>query len=103
MNKLIMPFVAATLAACGTIGSANLSSDGPSYIGKSASELFAGKGTPIRQVASPGGATIYVYETHNLYGSKFCEGSFYIRDDKVVGFQARGPSIACGASAGNVQ
>ena len=67
--------LAASMTACGTIGSAALSGEGPEFVGKPAQALFAAKGAPLRQVTSPSGATIYVYETHNLYGATFCEAS----------------------------
>jgi hypothetical protein len=67
------------LSACGTVGSANLSNEGPGYIGKPAQTLFSDKGAPLRQLTSPSGATVYVYEAHNLYGSTFCEASYYVR------------------------
>ena len=94
--------VAAALTGCGTINSASMSNDGPGFIGKAASDLFAEKGAPMRQVTSPTDATIYVYEVHNLMGATFCEGSFYVRDGKVVGFVARGQGITCGATAGDI-
>jgi hypothetical protein len=68
-----------------------------------ASTLFAEKGAPERQLTSPTGAVIYVYETHNLLGAKFCDGSFFVREGTVVGFVARGQGITCGGTAGNVQ
>jgi hypothetical protein len=83
--------------------SANLSGEGPSFIGKQAQVLLAAKGAPLRQLTSPSGATIYVYEAHNLYAATFCEGSYYVRDQFVVGFLARGFSPACSGTAGNVQ
>jgi hypothetical protein len=105
MKKLIGVALAFAfvLAGCGTIGSASLSSEGPSYVGRPVEALFAEKGTPLRQVTSPGGATIYVYEAHNLYGATFCEGSFFVRDKVVVGFSARGPAPTCAGTAGNIQ
>jgi hypothetical protein len=90
------------LAACGTMGSAALSGEGPGFIGKPAQALFAEKGAPLRQITSPSGATIYVYEAHNLYGATFCEASFYVRDQMVVGFSARGPTPTCGGTAGRI-
>ncbi|MDR3424660.1 MAG: hypothetical protein P4M13_06220 [Alphaproteobacteria bacterium] len=104
MRKIVLAVIVATvLSGCGTISSASLSNGGPDFIGKTAGELFAEKGTPARQVTSPTGATIYVYEAHNLIGANFCEGSFYVRDGVVVGFVAQGQGITCGASAGNLQ
>jgi hypothetical protein len=90
-------------SACGTIGSANLSSEGPSLIGKPAQALFTERGAPLRQITSPGGATVYVYEAHNLYGATFCEASFYVRNQIVVGFLARGFAPTCGGTAGNLE
>lgn len=90
------------LAGCGTIGSASLSTEGPSFVGRSAQDLFATKGAPLRQITSPSGSTIYVYEAHNLYGATFCEASFYVRGQVVVGFSARGPAPTCGGSAGQI-
>jgi hypothetical protein len=89
-------------SACGTMGSAALSGEGPGFIGKPAQALFSAKGAPLRQIASPSGATVYVYEAHNLYGATFCEASFYVRDQMVVGFSARGPAATCGGTAGRV-
>ena len=104
MNKTILMFtMAAVLSGCGTISSASLSNNGPDFIGRSSSNLFAEKGPPARQVNSPTGATIYIYEVHNLVGATFCEGSFYVRGGVVVGFAANGQGITCGASAGDVQ
>jgi hypothetical protein len=104
MKKIILACTTIiVLAGCGTISSASLSNSGPDFIGKSAGELFAEKGTPSRQVTSPTGATIYVYEAHNLIGANFCEGSFYVRGGQVVGFVAQGQGITCGASAGDLQ
>jgi len=100
-NVILIATSAILLSACGTIGSANLSGEGPSFIGKSAEALFAEKGAPLRQITSPTGATVYVYEAHNLYGATFCEGSFYVRNQIVVGFQARGFAPTCGGTAGN--
>jgi hypothetical protein len=90
------------LAGCGTVGSASLSGEGPNFVGRPAQDLFAAKGAPLRQISSPSGATIYVYEAHNLYGATFCEASFYVRDRIVVGFAARGPAPTCGGSAGRI-
>jgi hypothetical protein len=95
--------VAVSLTACGTVGSANLSSEGPAFIDQPATALFAQKGAPLRQITSPSGATVYVYEAHNLYGSTFCEASYYVRDQMIVGFQARGFAPTCSGTAGNVQ
>lgn len=94
--------IATVLTACGTIGSAALSSEGPSFIGRPAQALFEAKGAPLRQLTSPSGATIYVYEAHNLYGATFCEASFYVRNQVVVGFLARGPAPTCRGTAGEV-
>jgi hypothetical protein len=102
-NALIAATSAILLAACGTVGSANLSNEGPAFIGQPATALFAQKGAPLRQITSPSGAIIYVYEAHNLYGSTFCEASYYVRGEIVVGFQARGFAPTCGGTAGNVQ
>jgi hypothetical protein len=93
---------AISASACGTIGSASLSGEGPGFVGLSAQSLFAAKGAPLRQITSPSGATIYVYEAHNLYGATFCEASFYVRDQIVVGFSARGPAPTCGGTAGRI-
>lgn len=90
------------LSGCGTVGSANLSGEGPSFIGRPAQALFADKGAPLRQITSPSGATVYVYETHNLYGATFCEASFYVRNQIVVVFQARGFAPTCGGTAGDI-
>jgi hypothetical protein len=104
MKNVILAITSAIiLSACGTIGSAALSSEGPSLIGQPAQALFAGKGAPLRQLTSPSGATVYVYEAHNLYGATFCEASFYIRNQIIVGFQARGFAPTCGGTAGNVE
>jgi|SRR5215469_4941030 len=83
MRFLLLAIATVALSGCGTIGSANLSSEGPSYIGRSAQTLFAEKGVPLRQITSPSGATIYVYEAHNLYGSTFCEASYYVRNQEL--------------------
>jgi hypothetical protein len=101
--KNILVLVVLVLAGCGIISGASLSNSGAGFIGKSASELFAEKGAPAQQITSPTGATIYVYEAHNLEGATFCKGSFYVRDGQVVGFVAKGQGITCGASAGNIQ
>ncbi len=102
-SRVTIIFVsAALLTACGTMGSAALSSEGPSLVGRSASDLFAAKGAPVRQLTSPSGATIYVYEAHNLYGATFCEASFFVRDQIVVGFSAHGLGVTCGGSAGRL-
>ena len=103
MRFLLLAIAVATLGGCGTVTSANLSNEGPAFIGKPAQTLFAEKGAPLRQITSPAGATVYVYEAHNLYGSTFCEASYYVRDQVVVGFQARGFAPTCGGTAGNVQ
>lgn len=104
MKKNALLFIATlSLASCGTISSASLSNEGPSFIGKTDATLFSEKGTPARQVVSPSGATIYVYETHNLIGATFCEGSFYVRDGVVVGFTAHGEGITCSGTAGDTQ
>ena len=100
MRTLLIAAIGVFLAGCGTIGSAALSSDGPSFVGKPAQALFAAKGAPQRQLTSPSGAMIYVYEAHNLVGATFCEATFYVRDQMVVGFSANGLSPACGGSAG---
>jgi hypothetical protein len=94
--------VMARTAGCGTIGSANLSSEGASFIGQPASALFARKGAPIRQLTSPSGAMVYVYEAHNLIGATFCEASYFVRDQIVVGFAARGQGLTCGGAAGRI-
>jgi hypothetical protein len=96
------PIFAASVSGCGTIGSAALSGEGPSFVGQPAQNLFAAKGAPLRQITSPSGATIYVYEAHNLMGATFCEASFYVRDQIVVGFSAHGPAPTCGGSAGRI-
>ena len=98
----IASILCALLAGCGTIGSAALSGEGPSFIGQPASALFAQKGAPMRQLTSPSGATIYVYEAHNLIGATFCEASYFVRNQIVVGFAARGQGITCGGTAGDV-
>ena len=90
---------ASILAGCGTIGSAGLSSEGPKFVGQPVQALLADRG-PLRQMTAPSGAMIYVYEAHNLYGATFCEGSFYIRDQTIVGFAAHGPAPTCGGSTG---
>lgn len=91
---------ASILAGCGTIGSAGLSSDGAKFVGQPVQALLADRGAPLRQMTAPSGAMIYVYEAHNLYGATFCEGSFYIRDQTVVGFAAHGPALTCGGTTG---
>jgi hypothetical protein len=92
---------ALALSGCGTLSSAALSAQGPDFVGKPASALFAAKGPPKRELHAPSGATIYVYETHNMAGnSTFCEGSFYVRDQTIVGFQANGQWATCTGSAG---
>ena len=98
---LILGFL--VLAGCGTMGSAVLSSEGPNFVGKPVGDLLAAKGAPLRQINSPSGATIYVYEAHNLYGATFCEGSFYIKNEAVVGFAAHGPAPTCAGSTGEVR
>jgi hypothetical protein len=100
MRNVLIAIIGMVLASCGTMGSAALSSDGPGFVGKTGQELFAAKGAPQRQLTSPSGATIYVYEAHNLYGATFCEASFYVRSQIVVGFSANGLSPACAGSAG---
>jgi hypothetical protein len=94
--------LAISLSACGTIGSAVVSSEGPAFVGRPAQDLFVAKGAPLRQITSPSGATIYVYEAHNLYGATFCEASYYVRDQIVVGFSARGGAPTCGGTAGRI-
>ena len=91
------------LAGCGTIGSAAISSEGPQFVGQPAANLLASKGAPLREMKSPSGATIYVYEAHNLMGATFCEASYFIRGEKVVGFAAHGGAPTCGGTVGDVQ
>jgi hypothetical protein len=91
---------ASILSECGTIGSAGLSSEGPKFVGQPVQTLLTDRGAPLRQMTAPSGAMIYVYEVHNLYGATFCEGSFFIRDQTVVGFAAHGPAPTCGGSTG---
>lgn len=106
MTKIIrvtlLALAVASLGACGTIGSAALSGEGPNFIGQSAQALFAAKGAPLRQITSPSGATVYVYEAHNLYGATFCEASYYVRDQIIVGFSAHGFAPTCGGSIGRI-
>jgi hypothetical protein len=90
------------LSGCGTIGSAVISGEGPGFVGQPAAALFAAKGSPLRQITSPSGATIYVYEAHNLYGATFCEASYYVRDQIIVGFAAHGGAPTCQGAAGRI-
>jgi hypothetical protein len=98
-----MIFVAASLAlaGCANIQSARLSDGGSGYVGKPATALTVDKGAPARQMTSPGGATVYVYQAHDLVGITFCEASFFVRDGKVVGFAAHGMSLTCGGTKGD--
>ena len=102
MKMTVFTLVATVaLAGCANFQSARLSDGGPKYVGKPVTALVADKGEPAQQTTSPGGATVYVYEAHDLAGITFCEASFFVRDGKVVGFAAHGASLTCGGSKGD--
>ncbi len=103
MRIVFVATIGIWLAACGTVGSAALSSEGSAFVGRPVSDLLAAKGAPLREVQAPSGSMIYVYEAHNLMGATFCEASYFIRDNKVVGFTAHGGAPTCGGTTGDVR
>ena len=81
MKTIVFALAASlALAGCANIRSARLSNGATDYIGKPMSRLVADKGLPAHQSTSPQGATLLVYQAHDLVGITFCEASVLVGD-----------------------
>jgi hypothetical protein len=99
MSRTLVALILLFLTGCvlGNVGNA------AKLIGQPESALYKALGAPDRQITAPSGATVDVYTMRSLNGENvLCKISFFVRQNEIVGYSARGSAVNCGGKGGLV-